>query len=167
MRTTTLGIDPGPTSSGVAWVGDDLMPLATWLVPNGQVITLIRDWWLTHNEPTLVGIEQIASYGMPVGREVFETAEWSGRFAQLVEDVWGLTALMIPRMDVKMALCHSTRANDATIRMALVDRFAPGTPNRGKGTKAAPGWFYGFRRDTWAAYAVAVTAADRATGADR
>ena len=60
----------------------------------------------------------------------------------------------------KLAICHSPRANDATIRQALIDRFAPGTPNKGKGTKKEPGWFYGFRADIWQAYAVGVTWAD-------
>lgn len=52
------------------------------------------------------------------------------------------------------------KANDATVRQALVDRFAPGQPNHGKGTKAAPGWFHGFRADVWQAYALAVYVAD-------
>ena len=44
---------------------------------------------------------------------------------------------------------------------ALVDRFAPGQPNHGKGTKAEPGFFYGFRADVWQAFALAVYAADQ------
>ena len=54
-----------------------------------------------------------------------------------------------------------SRAKDANIRQALVDRFAPGQPNHGKGTKDEPGWFHGFRADVWQAYALAVLVADR------
>ena len=67
---------------------------------------------------------------------------------------------LIYRKDVKLHLCHTTKAKDSNITQALIDRFASGEPNRGKGTKAAPGWFYGFKADIWQAYALAVLAAD-------
>ena len=35
------------------------------------------------------------------------------------------------------------------------------TRNHGKGTKAQPGWFYGFSADVWQAAALAVYAADK------
>jgi hypothetical protein len=63
-------------------------------------------------------------------------------------------------MDEKKTICHNPRANDSTIRQALIDRFAYGVPNKGKGSKKDPGWFYGFHADVWSAYAVAVTYAD-------
>jgi hypothetical protein len=55
-------------------------------------------------------------------------------------------AELVYRRDVKLHHCHSAKAKDANITQALIDRFAPGVPNRGKGTKAEPGWFYGFKR---------------------
>ena len=58
---------------------------------------------------------------------------------------------MIYRLDEKLNLCQDSRAKDANIRQALIDRFASGTPNGGKGTKKAPGWFYGFSDDVWQA----------------
>ena len=45
----------------------------------------------------------------------------------------------------------------------MYDRFAAGQPNRGKGTKANPGWFHGFAGDVWQAYALAVYIADTLT----
>ena len=44
---------------------------------------------------------------------------------------------------------------------ALVERYARGAPNYGKGTKGMPGFFYGFRADMWAAMAVATTYIDK------
>lgn len=49
------------------------------------------------------------------------------------------------------------KATDATIRQALIDLFAKDTPNKGKGTKSNPGYFYGFKSDIWSAFSVAIT----------
>jgi hypothetical protein len=57
----------------------------------------------------------------------------------------------IPRLKVKLHLCHDSRAKDANIRAALIDRF--GKP----GTKKNPGALYGVTRDLWSALAVAIT----------
>jgi hypothetical protein len=104
----------------------------------------------------VVAIEMVASYGMAVGAEVFETCVWIGRFAERSP----VTPELVYRRDVKLHHCHSAKAKDANITQALIDRFAPGVPNKGKGTKAEPGWFYGFRADIWQAYALAVYVAD-------
>jgi len=106
-----------------------------------------------------MAIEMIASYGMPVGREVFDTCVWIGRFLETWESLGG-TAALVYRKDEKMQICGSPRANDATIRQALIDRYAYNVPNKGKGTKSDPGWFYGFKADIWQAYAVGVTYLD-------
>jgi len=106
-----------------------------------------------------MAIEMIASYGMPVGREVFDTCVWIGRFLETWESLGG-TAVLVYRKDEKMQICGSPRANDATIRQALIDRYAYNVPNKGKGTKSDPGWFYGFKADIWQAYAVGVTYLD-------
>ena len=71
-------------------------------------------------------IEMIASYGMPVGKEVFETCVWIGKFIEAS----GMKEHYIYRKDEKMNLCHSMKAKDSNIRQALIDRFGPvGTKN--------------------------------------
>ena len=102
-------------------------------------------------------IEQIRSYGMAVGAEVFDTVFWSGRFAESWSPrPWS----QMPRMDVKMHLCHSARAKDANISRALKDRFGE------IGTVKNPNYIYGeqlgnkdakMKKDMWAALALAVT----------
>ena len=104
----------------------------------------------------------IASYGMSVGQDIFETCVWVGRFQQVCESFgcYGLPCDLVYRRNVKLHLCHTSKAKDANITQALIDRFASGQPNRGKGTKADPGWFFGFKADIWAAYALAVYVSD-------
>ena len=152
-----LAIDPGPVQS--AWVRWDGCTIhGKGKEPNEQLI----DWLRRYTAPNLLAIEQIKSYGMAVSDTVFDTVFWSGRFAE----AWSPRKhIRVPRMDVKMHLCGSSRAKDGNIIQALCDRFARGEPNRGKGTKSKPGFFYGFSADIWQAFALAVVVFDRETNA--
>ncbi len=141
-----LAIDPGTTESAyVLWDGEAV--LAVGIVPNREIICQFTP------EVDKLAVEMIASYGMAVGREVFETCVWIGRFLE----AWGneSTSVRIPRLEVKNHLCHSANAKDANVRQALIDRF--GAP----GTRKAPGRLYGVTSHAWAALAVAVCEWDR------
>lgn len=158
-----LAIDPGNIESGVVLIRErDLKPLVAEKISNEELLNnLITNRYETLEESEFirhVAIEMIASQGMAVGKSVFETCVWIGRFIQALEDNYYNDSLkFIYRKDEKMNLCGSMRAKDSNIIQALIDRFAPNTPNKGKGTKKEPGWFYGFKKDIWQAYAVAVT----------
>ena len=91
--------------------------------------------------------------GMPVGRDVFMTVLWTGRFVQ----VWGddSTVSMISRREVKLSLCGSSRAKDPNIRQALIDRF--GGKETAIGKKASPGPLYGVKGHEWSALALCIT----------
>ena len=153
-----FAIDPGNVYSG--WCVLDIAaykPVAFGKDENAAVLHALQAW---AEETDIVVIERLQNFGMSVGRTVLETCEWVGRFTQAAETA-GLPVDYVYRTEEKVNICHSSRANDTTIRQALADRFAYGTPNNGKGTKSAPGWFYGFRADIWQAYAVGVTFLDR------
>jgi hypothetical protein len=94
-------------------------------------------------------IEMIASYGMPVGASVFETCVWIGRYVE----VWGKSYEPMFRKSCKMAICGSMKANDSTIRRALIDIFEPDLPEK----KRPSGPLKGVTKDMWAALALAVT----------
>lgn len=154
-----FAIDPGTERSAWVWYGrdgqlwggisenDDLLDglyCGAHLPPPEQ------------REGVVLAVEMIASYGMPVGREVFETCVWIGRFLE----AWcSVPHAKVYRKDVKMHLCGSPRAKDPNIRQALIDKFGPGK-EKAIGTKANPGPLYGFKADMWAALGVAVTYAE-------
>ena len=159
--TRLLAIDPGNTESAYIVINEDCEPQHFGKVENGKLRTLILGGH-EEVEADRAAIEMVASYGMAVGADVFETCVWIGRFAEAIRCEWWPHSEpeLVTRHPVKMHHCHSAKANDSNIRQALVDRFAKGQPNHGKGTKANPGWFHGFHRDIWQAYALAVYAAD-------
>ena len=104
---------------------------------------------------TTVLIEDIESFGMAVGREVFRTAQWAGRFEERAE-ANGLEVMYVKRSDVKVTLCHNRAAKDGNIRAALIDLYG-GTKELAIGLKATPGPLYGFADHAWSALAIAVT----------
>lgn len=152
-------IDPGNIQSAYCVMDtQDCRPLRFGKIPNEQLAEDLNSG--KHEGHDVFIIERVACYGMPVGREVFDTCEWIGRFSQIIISRYGKTPEYILRMDVKRAICHDTRARDANIRRALIDRFARHDLKNGKGTKNNPDWFYGFKADIWAAYACAAAWVD-------
>lgn len=143
-----LAIDPGCTESAYV-IMDDYKPIEFAKVSNEDLLAKMSKLSFYRIDEAV--IEMVASYGMPVGKEVFETCVWIGRFYQEA----GVPTKLIYRQDVKLHLCHNSRAKDSNIRQALIDRFGV------VGTKKDKGWFYGFKDDIWQAYALAVTYADK------
>lgn len=153
MTAAVLALDPGTTHTGYTYlmagqaVDGAGEVRACGVVENHEVFGLLQD------EGCPIAIEMIASYGMAVGKEVFETCLWIGRFIQAA----GLERVrLIYRKDVKLHLCGSPRAKDANIRQALIDRW--GGKAEAIGNVKRPGPLYAVKSHAWAALGVAVTA---------
>lgn len=156
-RTVILAIDPGPERSALL-VFDGVKAWPVGILDNHEVRRrlYVDQFCADGQEPDVLAVERMSCYGRPVGDETFDTVEWTGRFME----AWACRAVRVRRMEVKMHVCHDSRANDAHIRQALIDRFGP-SRKAAIGTKKAPGPLYGVVKDLWAALAVAVTAWDR------
>lgn len=136
-----LAIDPGQSQSGFCFFQNGKV-LESGVLDNESMKNIIKSQF--HD---VVAIEMIASYGMPVGQETFETCLWIGRFIENVKSTYKL----IYRKDVKMNLCGSMRAKDPHIRQAIIDKLGP------IGNKKTPGPLYGVKSHAWSALAVALT----------
>jgi hypothetical protein len=140
-----IAIDPGPVQSAILeWDGKRVVFAAQ--VPNSVVLANLK----VLDSSCQLCIEMIASYGMPVGAEVFNTCVWIGRFWE----AWTKTPRLVYRREVKLHHCGSMKAKDSNIRQALIDKY--GAP----GTKAAPGVTYRLKADLWAAFGIATYVAE-------
>ena len=149
-----LCIDPGTRNSGVV-IFDGINVL--YSNPKYSNTDLVADINGFNGDQVEMAIEGVACYGMPVGKDVFETVEWIGRFRQ----EWGFDSThKIYRKDVKMFLCGSIRdVNDSVIRRRILDIF-PATGG-GKtpqiGIKKNKGPLYGVSSHAIQALAIGLT----------
>lgn len=148
MTLPILALDPGTTETGFC-LFDGKRVVRSGIASNPQIISTVLVY--APQPDCILAIEMIASYGMAVGREVFETCVWIGRFQQAWREPGAVQ--LVFRNTVKVHLCGSARAKDPNIRQALLDALGP------QGTKARPGPTYGVRSHAWSALAVAVTVA--------
>lgn len=146
-----LAMDPGNEESALIELDDELRPV--WSMKANNIVireriyrARLRDLPASH-----LAIEMIASYGMPVGREVFETCLWIGRFVE----AWCSAYTLVYRREVKSFMCGNSKAKDSNIRQAVLDRY--GGKNAAIGNKKTPGPLYGLTGDLWQALAVGVT----------
>ena len=143
-----LAIDPGPQQSAfVVWNGKEISEKGIRVNKEFLEWIDLGNWSLVLNIDVYV-LEDVEHFGMPVGKDVFETVRWTGIFAHAAGLKW---THFLPRREVKLHLCGSARAKDANIRQALIERLGP------PGTKKAQGITYGVKKDMWSALALAVT----------
>lgn len=137
-----IGIDPGSNESAyVMFDGQKIVEKG--IVNNHSLLGKFTIW-----PPAILIIEDVDCYGMPVGKDVFDTVKWIGRFLER----WGEERTrLIVRREVRMWLCNSMKATPANVNQTLKDRFG------GKGTKKNPGRLHGIQTHLWSALAIVTT----------
>lgn len=144
---TILAIDPGPTESAyLFWNGT---VLGMGITPN---LGVVRSFGLAGFD--IAAIEMIASYGMPVGKETFETCLWIGRMIERSPK----EPILVYRKDIKMHFCQSMRAKDSNVRQAIIDRF--GGKEKAIGKKGHYGPLAHVKSHLWSALAIALFVSD-------
>lgn len=166
MNRTVIGIDPGNIESALC-VYDGEKIIWNGIHPNKDFLWMLdgvrEDAKSMNNDVApAIYIEDIQAMGMAVGQEVFDTAKMIGRI-QLFLEQKALLYKMVKRTEIKLHHCGTSRAKDANITLALVDRFDPSRAfgKFGKGTTKNQGFFYGFKDDMWSAFAIALYGHDQ------
>lgn len=160
-----LAIDPGSKQS--AWLLYDAQGqriLAMAIQPNRAVLSVTRNGIDDHPPRTAeLAIEMVGHYGsgMSVGKDVFDTVRWIGRFQEAWEHGGGEVHLIL-RKTIAARLCGMARAKGTNIRQAIIDRFPAtgGGTIPQIGTKPKPGPLYGVKTHLWSALAVALAWAE-------
>ena len=100
--------------------------------------------WVTHYV-----IEDIRSYGMPVGVTTFDTCKAIGRFQERLEKA-RQDYFLVFKPEVQLHFCKTSRAKDANIARVLKDRFGE------KGTKKNQGTLYPLKKHSWDGFALCI-----------
>ena len=158
MSRVMLGIDPSNIDSAYCTINmETLEPIQFGKEDNYVFREMLRNRDVSFD---CVAIEDLQNMGMPAGRSLFDTAKEIGRLTEILEEQ-GYSIEYVYRKEEKLHICGSQKANDATIRRALIDRFCTWDFKHGKGTKDRPDFFRGFKADIWMAFCVAVVAVER------
>ena len=156
-----IGIDPGSKETAYIEIWDDRIG-AMGKIPNHDFLLLFHRQQ-SHFDACFC--ERTASYGKPVGEDVFETVRLEGALWGLWTTWWTpepfrqhhpvFSFKFVPRRKVKQALCGTDfRITDAVIRQRLIDLW--GGKEKAIGRKGSPGPLYGLKGDLWSALAVLV-----------
>lgn len=145
---TVIGLDPGYRESAFV-LYDGATVLNHEIVSNEELIASLRD----SNKDAVLVIEEMQIFaGHGVGKEVFDSVFWSGRFAE----AWAPRPFeRLLRSKVRASL-GASRGGDAAVRQALIERFGPYKEDA-IGKKSKPGPLFGLKSHEWSALAIAVT----------
>ena len=150
-----LGIDPGPTHSGLCVYDNRERRVieAHKALPTDEALYILD---IYAGRSALVAIERVQSYGI-AGASLLRTAEVGGMFHQCASNL-GLDVVWLYRREVLRGLDVTGRGNrDSLVRQRLIEIHG-GDRASAVGTKAKPGPLYGVASHAWQALAVAVVA---------
>ena len=113
-----LGIDPGPQRSAAVLIASENFEIVVAEVFGNEILInhIKRSAWEG------VACESIQSYGMKVGREVFDTCFMIGRIQQACMDR-GMPCALYARQEYARRICGTSQVSDSTLRQALELRF--------------------------------------------
>lgn len=140
-----LAIDTGTVKSAYVVVDTNTYKIEeSGKIDNGKMLDMVRFGYYD-----ACVIEMFSSYGMRVGKEVFESVVMVGMCME-ASHTRAIESDRIPRNRVKQYVCQKGgNVKDADVIQALKDRFGC------KGTKKEPGFFFGTTADIWQAFALA------------
>lgn len=131
-----LALDPGTRETAFI-IGDtrERKPLKTGKWENRRLLDSIAQGWNGFEDPTEMVIEMVGHYGtgMSVGKDVFETCIWIGRFHEAWRSRMSADPARLLRKTVCGHICGSGKAKDKNVRQAIIDRF--GGEDKGIGGK--------------------------------
>lgn len=144
-----LAVDPGQSVSAfVTLSGSDIINYG--LRRNPDVLSIVKN-----EQFDVLALEMIASYGLKVGKSVFETCVFIGELKATAE-ARGIPVRLVFRKDVKKHVCGTCLSKDSDVRRRMVERYGEA------GSKSQPGPTFGMTQDVWQALALATTVSDDA-----
>jgi Holliday junction resolvasome RuvABC endonuclease subunit len=147
-----LAIDPGPERTALivykSKKGQPPQIASVLLGSNEAVLETVRNY-VYEIGVDKVSIEMVQSYGMAVGRSVFETCLMIGRFIEIAAE-HSVPCSLYTRVSVKSYVTGmSGKAKDPHVRAACIDRYGLNSEKKG-------GVLADIKKDLWAALALAI-----------
>ena len=140
-----FAIDPGTTKSAYVLFDPEKQCIVDMGIQENE--PLVRALTFGTKRMTHLAIERVASFGFCVGKEIFETCEWVGRFVQAC-----YTKCAVEPVYRKQVVVHHTgsaKGGDSAVRAAMIRRFGNAT---------------GCKYDLWSALAIGSFVADKLCG---
>jgi len=161
-RNQVFAIDTGSQKSGFCQfeiTPDGYQPyrmITHGVIDNADLVIL-----LMLKKDCAIVMENFQSMGMAVGKSVFDSCIWLGRFIEMARRSNDKRPVfLMHRTTVKREICGQTRAKDKNVRQSIIDMFGVGGGD-GKvpqiGTKKNKGPLYGVSSHVWSALAVGIS----------